>query len=102
MEINENEVYSTAEARRYLKVSNSTMMRLIKHGLIGTAKIGKQYRIMGKELLRLVSPRLEDRVGKIYNRARRWVHEGIDKSAPQPGKSEQTKALNASNAPTKG
>ena len=78
MEIKENEVYTTEETKQILKVSSSTMMRLIKKGLIRTAKVGKQYRIMGKEILRLVSPELEDKVGKAYNKARKWVHEGVD------------------------
>jgi len=78
MEIKSNEVYTTDEAQKFLKVSPSTTMRLIKKGIIRTAKIGKQYRIMGKELLRLVSPQLEDKVGKVYNKGRQWVHEGID------------------------
>lgn len=76
MEIREMEVYSTAEACRILKISNSTIVRMIKKGLLRTAKIGKQYRIMGKELLRVVSPQLEDKVGILYNKGRRWVHEG--------------------------
>lgn len=75
MHINEQEVYTTDEAKRYLKVSQSTMMRMIKSGLIHCAKVGKQYRIMGKELLRLVSPKLEDQVGILYNKGRRWVHD---------------------------
>ena len=78
MEIKETDVYSTDEASEYLKVSMSTVMRMIKKGLIAAAKVGKQYRIMGKELLRLVSPKLEDKVGKLYNKGRRWLHEGID------------------------
>lgn len=78
MEINPNEVYTTEEAQRILKVSPSTTMRLIKKGIIRTAKVGKQYRILGKELLRVVSPKLEDKVGKIYNKGRAWVHEGVD------------------------
>lgn len=78
MEIKENQVYTREECQKILKVSQSTMMRLIKKGLIRTAKIGRQYRIMGKEILRLVSPKLEDKVGKLYNKGRRWVHEGID------------------------
>lgn len=77
MEIKENEVYTTQEVQELLKVSPSTTMRLIKKGIIRSAKVGKQYRILGKELLRLVSPRLEDRVGKAYNKARNWVHEGV-------------------------
>ena len=75
MEINPNEVYTTQEAQQFLKISPSTTMRLIKKGIIRTAKVGKQYRILGKEILRLVSPKLEDKVGKVYNKARRWVHE---------------------------
>lgn len=78
MEIRHQEVYTTEEAQRYLKVSNSTMIRMIKKGLIHSAKVGKQYRILGKELLRLVSPKLEDKIGKIYNKGRKWVHKGVD------------------------
>ena len=74
MEIKENEVYTPQETKTILKVSSSTVTRMIKKGLIRSAKVGKQYRIMGKELLRLVSPQLEDEVGKAYNKARRWIH----------------------------
>ena len=75
MEINENEVYTPEETRTILKVSSSTVTRMIKKGLIRTAKVGKQYRIMGKELLRVMSPQLEDKVGKLYNKGRKWIHE---------------------------
>ena len=78
MEIKENAVYTREECQEILKVSQSTMMRLIKKGLIRAAKVGKQYRILGKELLRLVSPELEDKVGKAYNKARNWVHDGVE------------------------
>ena len=78
MEINVNEVYTTQETQQLLKISPSTTMRLIKKGIIRAAKVGKQYRILGKELLRLVSPKLEDKVGRVYSKGRRWVHEGID------------------------
>ncbi len=75
MKLNENEVYTNEEARQILKVSSSTMARMLKKGLIRAAKVGKQYRIMGKELLRILSPKLEDKVGKAYNKARNWAHE---------------------------
>lgn len=78
MEIKEYEVYTHQETQALLKVSSSTVTRMIKKGLMRTAKVGKQYRILGKELLRLLSPRLEDKAGKIYNKARKWAHEGID------------------------
>lgn len=78
MEIKPNEVYTTEEAQKLLKISPSTTMRLIKKGIIRTAKIGKQYRILGKELLRLVSPELEDKVGQVYNKGRQWLHEDVE------------------------
>lgn len=73
--IDDREVYTLDETRKILKVSQSTILRLIKKGLIRSAKVGKQYRILGKELLRLLSPQMEDRVGKAYNKARNWLHE---------------------------
>lgn len=78
MEIKENEVYTPGETQELLKISSSTLTRMIKKGLIRTAKVGKQYRIMGKELLRVLSPKLEDQVGKTYNKARNWAHKDID------------------------
>ena len=78
MEIKENEVYTHEETQALLKVSASTVTRMIKKGLIRTAKVGKQYRIMGKELLRVLSPVLEDKVGKTYNKARNWAHKSVD------------------------
>ena len=78
MEIKENEVYTHEETQALLKISASTLTRMIKKGLIRTAKVGKQYRIMGKELLRILSPELEDKVGKAYNKARHWAHKDVD------------------------
>lgn len=80
--IEANGVYTPKETQMFLKVSSSTMTRLIKKGLIRAAKVGKQYRILGKEILRVLSPELEDKVGKVYNKARHWVHEEIDEKIP--------------------
>ncbi len=80
MEIKANEVYTPKETQELLKVSSSTMTRLIKKGLIRTAKVGKQYRILGRDILRLLSPEIEDKVGKIYNKGRQWIHS--EDSAP--------------------
>jgi len=55
LEIQENQVYTHEEAQRLLKVSSSTITRMIKKGLIRVARVGRQYRIMGKELLRIMS-----------------------------------------------
>lgn len=81
MEIKENEVYTHEETQAILKVSSSTVTRMIKKGLIRSAKVGKQYRIMGKELLRVLSPRIEDKVGKVYNKARNWAHKDVGEDA---------------------
>lgn len=75
MQIKEDAIYTPKETQAYLKVSQSTMTRMLKAGLIRAAKIGKQYRILGKEILRVISPALENRVGKAYNKARRWIHD---------------------------
>jgi excisionase family DNA binding protein len=76
--IHEDGVYTTEETQQLLKLSSSTVMRMIKKGIIRSAKVGKQYRIMGKELLRVLSPDLEDKVGKVYNKARNWAHKDVD------------------------
>jgi excisionase family DNA binding protein len=78
MKIHENTIYTPKETQEYLKVSQSTMTRMLKTGLIRAAKVGKQYRIMGKEILRVLSPKIEDTVGQAYNKARHWVHKDID------------------------
>lgn len=39
---------------------------MLKNGLIKANKVGKQYRILGKELLRLVSPEVEHKATKSY------------------------------------
>ena len=78
MEVKEHEVYTHEETQVILKVSSSTVTRMIKKGIIRAAKVGKQYRIMGKELLRVLSPKLEDKVGKVYNKARNWAHKDLE------------------------
>ena len=69
-EIRPNEVYTTAEAQELLKVSSSTMKRLLKKGLIKANKIGKQYRILGHELLRLLSPVVDEKATNLYQKVK--------------------------------
>lgn len=77
-EINTNEVYTVKEAQSLLKVSNSTIKRMLKKGLIRANKVGGQYRILGKELLRLVSPELEERAVARYQKLKKKVIETIN------------------------
>lgn len=65
-EIKPNEVYTTNETRSLLKISSSTMKRLLKKGVIRANKIGGQYRVMGKEILRVLSPTVERKAVKTY------------------------------------
>lgn len=55
MEVRENEIYTPEEVKSLLKISRSTFLRLIKRGVLQAAKVGGQYRILGREILRLVS-----------------------------------------------
>lgn len=78
-EIKENAVYTTKEARSLLKVSESTIKRMLKKGLIRANKVGGQYRILGKEILRIISPGLEYKSGKIYMKVKNKVVDVINK-----------------------
>lgn len=70
-EINPNEVYTTTETQKALKVSNSTIKRLLKKGVLRANKVGGQYRILGKELLRLISPRIEKGAVGVYQKLKK-------------------------------
>ncbi len=78
-EIKHNAVYTTAETRELLKISDSTIKRLLKKGLIRANKVGGQYRILGKELLRLISPRAEKEAVKSYLTLKKKVINKINK-----------------------
>ena len=65
-EIKPNAVYTSSEAQTLLKISESTIKRMLKKGLIKANKVGKQYRILGIEILRLVSPEVEKKAVKSY------------------------------------
>ncbi len=69
-EINPNEVYTPTETEELLKVSKSTVKRLIKKGLLKTNKIGKQYRILGHELLKMLSPKLDVKATSLYQKVK--------------------------------
>ena len=69
-EINPNEVYTPTETEELLKVSKSTVKRLIKKGLLKANKIGKQHRIMGHELLKMLSPELDVKATDLYQKVK--------------------------------
>ena len=68
MIVDESEVYTPQEAISILKISDSTFRRLIRKGVLRAAKIGGQYRILGKHILQLLSPSLPEKVRKVYKK----------------------------------
>lgn len=66
--INPHEVYTTQEAQALLKISTSTIKRLLKRGVIKANKLGGNYRILGKELIRLISPTTERKAIAVYQK----------------------------------
>lgn len=65
-EVKPHAIYTSLEAQKLLRVSPSTFKRLLKRGLIKANKVGRQYRILGKELIRLVSPEVEKQAIRSY------------------------------------
>jgi excisionase family DNA binding protein len=78
-EINPKEIYTTKEARDFLKISESTIKRMLKTGIIRAYKVGGVYRIWGSEILQLVSPKLESKVYKVYDKIREKTRKTIEK-----------------------
>ncbi len=78
-EIKPNAVYTTNETQKLLKISNSTIKRMLKNGLIQANKVGGQYRILGKEILRLVSPEVEKKAVKSYLNIKKKIVHKINK-----------------------
>ena len=76
-EIKPNTVYTTSETKEILKISNSTIKRLLKKGIIKANKVGGQYRILGKEILRLVSPKTERKAVSLYQKIKKKAKEKI-------------------------
>lgn len=78
-EIKPQAVYTTEETRQVLRISESTIKRMLKNGLIRANKVGGQYRIMGKEILRVVSPDFEREAEKAYMKLKKKVVNKINK-----------------------
>lgn len=53
VQLDERAVYTTAEAARILKLSPITVERQIRRGELKAIKLGKEYRLLGRDLLAL-------------------------------------------------
>ncbi len=71
MEINPNEIYTPKETEQMLKISSSTFKRLIKKGLLRANKVGNQHRIFGHEILRMLSPEIDQAATKAYKKMKK-------------------------------
>lgn len=78
-EIKPNEVYTTKEARDFLKISESTVKRFLKKGIIQANKVGGRYKILGRELLGLVSPEAERKGVNLFYRFKEKTKRTIEK-----------------------
>lgn len=77
-EIDPNKIYNTKEAQDYLNISRSTIKRWLKSGIIEANKVGGRYKIVGRELLRLVSPNVETKARHLYYRLKDKTKKVID------------------------
>lgn len=77
--INPKEIYTTKEAQEFFKVSQSTMKRMIKGGIITAYKVGGNYRIWGDEILKLLSPKTGEKVYNIYHKIKEKTKKTIEK-----------------------
>ncbi len=78
-EIKPNKIYTPKETRDFLKISESTMKRMLKNGLIKAYKVSGQYRIWGNEILKLISPKFELDVFKVYKKIKNKTKETIER-----------------------
>jgi len=78
-EIKPKQVYTPKEVRDFLKISESTMKRMIKNGVIRAYKVSGQYRIWGIEILKLVSPKSVISVENAYLKAKDKIKKAIEK-----------------------
>ncbi|HCC60270.1 MAG: hypothetical protein A2402_03575 [Candidatus Staskawiczbacteria bacterium RIFOXYC1_FULL_37_43] len=78
-DIKPDKIYTPKETRDFLKVSESTMKRMIKNGIIKAYKVSGQYRIWGNEILRLISPSFDKSFYKVYKKIKNKTKETIKK-----------------------
>ena len=79
MIVEEHEVYTPQETITLLKISDSTFRRLVKTGVLRAAKIGGQYRILGKHILQLLNPNLPGKVKNAYKKVVTELEKGETK-----------------------
>lgn len=78
MEVKEHEIYTLEETTSLLKISRSTFLRLIKKGIISAYKVGGQHRVLGKEILHLFKPSVQNKAKVAYRRVRDKIKQSLE------------------------
>ena len=78
MEVLEHEIYTTHETLSLLKISKSTFLRLIKKGVLSACKVGGQYRVLGKEILSLFNPKIQEKAIYTYRKVKNGVRKKLE------------------------
>ena len=78
-EIKPEKIYTPKEARDFLKVSESTMKRMLKSGIIQAYKVSGQYRIWGRDILKIVSPEAVMKGDRVYLKIKERIKNTIKK-----------------------
>jgi excisionase family DNA binding protein len=77
--IKPDEIYTTKEVQDFLKISSSTIKRYLKKGLIKAYKVGGRYRIWGREILKLLSPKVEKKALSFYRKIKEKTKKTLEK-----------------------
>ena len=78
-EIKPDQIYTTEEACDFLKISPSTINRYLKKGVLKANKVGGRYRIWGREILKVISPDVENKAVQTYQKIKGKVRKTIEK-----------------------
>lgn len=78
-EIKPDQIYTTEEACDFLKISPSTIKRYLKKGVLKANKVGGRYRIWGREILKVISPDVENKAVQTYQKIKGKVRKTIEK-----------------------
>ncbi len=78
-EIKPEKIYTPKEARDFLKISESTMKRMLKAGVIKAYKVSGQYRIWGRDILKIVSSEAVIKGDRVYLTVKEKIKNTIKK-----------------------
>ena len=77
--IQPSKIYTPKETQDFLKISESTMKRMIKNEVIKAYKVSGQYRIWGNEILKLIAPQSKYKIWRFYMKIKNKVMNTIKK-----------------------